>query len=70
MIAESLRKSILALEITALLRTLRESTGTITDPDDGFSQASLMGLSLDELASIKDDLRDAVRSLGGGRNGR
>jgi len=70
MIAESLRKSIAALEINALVRTLTESAGSLSRPLPEFSQEALMGLSLEELVNIKDDLRDAVRSLGGGRNGR
>lgn len=70
MIAQDFRKAILALEIQALVRTLTESTGSLNEPLPEFSKEALMKLELEELASIKDDLRDAVRSLGGGRNGR
>jgi hypothetical protein len=70
MIADSFRKAVIALEIKALVRTLSESAGSINEPPSEFSKEALVELSLEELASIKDDLRDAVRSLGGGRNGR
>lgn len=70
MIADNFRKGIISLEIKALVRTLSESSGSINEPLPEFSKEALAGLSLEELASIKDDLRDAVRSLGGGRNGR
>jgi hypothetical protein len=70
MIADSFRKAVIALEIKALVRTLSESAGSINEPPPEFSKEALVELSLEELASIKDDLRDAVRSLGGGRNGR
>ena len=70
MIAESFRKGVIALEIKALVRTLQESSGSLNEPIPEFSQEALVGLSLEELANIKDDLRDAVRSLGGGRGGR
>lgn len=70
MIAEAFRKGIIALEISALVRTLSESAGPLNVTLPEFSKEALQGLTLEELASIKDDLRDAVRSLGGGRNGR
>lgn len=70
MIAESFRKGVIALEIKALVRTLQESSGSLNEPIPEFSQEALVSLSLEELANIKDDLRDAVRSLGGGRGGR
>ena len=70
MIAESCRKGVIALEIKALVRTLQESSGSLNEPIPEFSQEALVSLSLEELANIKDDLRDAVRSLGGGRGGR
>lgn len=70
MIADNFRKGVIALEIKALVRTLSEAAGSINEVPQEFSKEALANLSLEELASIKDDLRDAVRSLGGGRTGR
>lgn len=66
-LTEDLRKVILAVEVQALFHTLSGTSGSIDSVPPEFSRESLVKLPMEELATLKEDLRDAVRSLGGGR---
>lgn len=60
---EALQKDILIREIRLLNEQLtRSGSGVLAGTDD------LESLPLDELRSIKRDLRDMVRTLGGARD--
>lgn len=66
MIPESVRKQMLASEITILTTQLNEMSGLV-DPLPSLSKADLDGMEIQDLETMKRELRDLSRTLGGAR---